>query len=92
MPLRRCVVCGVQRPKAELVRIVRAPDGELGVDAAPKAPGRGAYVCRATECLEKAAKGRPISRSLDRSLTEESAQRLRELAQELPGQEPDAGP
>ncbi len=91
VPLRRCVVCGVQRPKAELVRIVRSPEGGCTVDAPPKEPGRGAYVCRAQACLEQAAKGRPVSRSLDRPLSDEGADRLKELAQELSEGEPDAG-
>jgi len=92
VPLRRCVACGVQRPKSELVRIARTPEGPLDIDAAPKAPGRGAYVCRTAECLQKAAKGRPISRSLDRPLPEEDAQRLRDLARELSETGREVGP
>ena len=92
VPLRRCVVCGAQRPKAELVRVVRVPDGGLVVDAPPKESGRGAYVCRGEVCLAQAAKGRAISRSLDRPLTDEEARCLRELAQQLPKGQPDAGP
>jgi predicted RNA-binding protein YlxR (DUF448 family) len=91
VPLRRCVVCGTQRPKAELIRIARTPEGRLDVDAPPKAPGRGAYVCRTAECLRKAAQGRPVSRSLDHPLPDEGAQRLRELAEELSAGEQDAG-
>jgi predicted RNA-binding protein YlxR (DUF448 family) len=91
VPLRRCVVCGTQRPKAELIRIARTQEGRLEVGAPPKAPGRGAYVCRSTECLQRAAQGRPVSRSLDRPLPEDGAQRLRELADELSGQKQDAG-
>jgi len=90
--LRRCVVCGAQRPKAELTRIVRGAEGGLLVDAPPKAPGRGAYVCRAEACLEQAAKGRAISRALDRPVTDEAARRLRELAEPSPAGRPDAGP
>ena len=92
VPLRRCVACGVQRPKSQFVRIARTPDGQLDIDAAPKAAGRGAYVCRSVECLQKAAKGRPISRSLDRPLPEEDAERLRNLARELSESGPNAGP
>jgi len=92
VPLRRCVACGAQRPKSALVRIARTPEGHLDVDAAPKAPGRGAYVCRSAECLQKAAKGRPVSRSLDRPLPDEDAQRLLALADELSGSGRDAGP
>lgn len=83
VPLRRCVVCGAQRPKAELIRTVRTPAGTLEIDARPKMPGRGAYVCRAAECLAKAAKGKPLARSLDWPLSEEDLKRLRALAEGL---------
>jgi len=91
VPLRRCVVCGAQRPKAELVRVVRTPEGRIDVNAAPKASGRGAYVCRASECLSRAATGRPVTRSLRQPLPDEGAERLRELAQELSDAERDVG-
>jgi len=92
VPLRRCVVCGAQRPKVELVRVVREPEGGFVVDAPSKAPGRGAYVCRSPQCVEQAAKGRAISRALDRPLSAEDAERLRELAEQLSREESDVGP
>jgi predicted RNA-binding protein YlxR (DUF448 family) len=71
--------------------VVRQPEGGFVVDALPKAPGRGAYICRSAQCLEQAAQGRSISRSLDRPLTAEDADRLRELAQQLSREESDVG-
>lgn len=82
-PLRRCVVCGEQRPKADLARVVRAPEGTVEVDAGPKASGRGAYVCRTAACLAGAAEGKQLSRCLKVSLPEEAAAKLRELAEEV---------
>ena len=46
IPVRRCVGCNAQRPKRELVRVVRSPEGEISIDLRGKAPGRGAYLCR----------------------------------------------
>ena len=92
VPLRRCVVCGTQRPKSALVRVVRTPEGHIDANVAPKTPGRGAYVCRSSECLGKAAKGRPLSRSLRQTLPETEAERLRELAHELSEAERDVRP
>ena len=62
IPVRRCVGCNAQRPKRELVRVVRSPEGEISIDLRGKAPGRGAYLCiydRLTEeiqCAEQSAK------------------------------------
>ena len=44
LPERSCVACRTTRPKRELVRVVRAPDGSVAVDATGRAPGRGAYL------------------------------------------------
>jgi predicted RNA-binding protein YlxR (DUF448 family) len=53
-PVRTCLGCRRRRPKRELVRLVRAGDGRVSADA--RGAGRGAYVCRDTECLERALK------------------------------------
>lgn len=45
IPVRRCVGCNAQKPKKELVRVVRAPDGTISVDLTGKKAGRGAYLC-----------------------------------------------
>lgn len=55
-PARTCVVCRRARPRSELVRFVRRPDGTVGLDAEGKAPGRGAYVCPEEMCVRRAAK------------------------------------
>lgn len=64
-PLRMCAGCRERAPKKSLIRIVRTPEGELILDARDKAPGRGAYICRKTECLKKAQKSRSIERALN---------------------------
>lgn len=53
-PTRTCLGCRRRRPKHELLRLVRRPDGR--VEADPAAAGRGAYVCTEGECLERALK------------------------------------
>lgn len=53
-PTRTCLGCRRHRPKAEMLRLVRRPDGR--VDADRVADGRGAYVCADAECLERALK------------------------------------
>ena len=58
-PSRTCVGCRRVRPKNELVRVVRAPDGSVVVDRRSVAPGRGAYVCPDPACMKR-ARGRLI--------------------------------
>ena len=60
IPIRRCVGCGESKPKKELVRVVRSAAGEVNLDLTGRMPGRGAYLCRDTECLRKARKARRL--------------------------------
>ncbi len=52
--MRTCVVCREKRPKRELLRIVRTPDGEVMLDASGRLDGRGGYVCVSGESSEAA--------------------------------------
>ncbi|MFR8664639.1 MAG: RNase P modulator RnpM [Ruthenibacterium sp.] len=65
VPLRKCAGCGESKPKKELVRVVRAPDGAVSLDLVGKKPGRGAYVCPRAACLAKARKAKRIERALE---------------------------
>lgn len=60
IPVRRCIGCGEGRPKKELVRIVRSPEGEISLDLTGKKPGRGAYICPKTACMNKARKAKRL--------------------------------
>ena len=71
-PVRMCVGCRTHTPKKELIRIVRTPDGSVVADALGKTPGRGAYICRKTECLAKARKSRALERVLEAEITPEA--------------------
>ena len=71
IPVRRCIGCNAQRPKRELVRVVRSPEGEISIDLRGKAPGRGAYLCPSAACLAKARKAGRIARALEVSIPEE---------------------
>ena len=63
IPMRSCVGCSESKPKKELIRIVRSPEGEISLDPIGKKAGRGAYICHDVECLRKARKGRKLERS-----------------------------
>ncbi len=76
VPMRQCVGCRERRPKRELIRIVRAPDGAVILDCSGKANGRGAYLCRNTECLRKAVRSNALERVLDAKVSEDVLTRL----------------
>lgn len=78
IPLRMCTGCMEMKPKKELIRIVRSPEGEVSVDLTSKKSGRGAYICRSTECLEKAYKNKRLSRNLDVNISQEIFDKIKE--------------
>lgn len=63
--LRTCIVTKEKLPKKELLRIVRTPDGNVEVDETGKANGRGCYIKKTKEVLDKAKKGEHIKRALE---------------------------
>ena len=65
LPMRQCAGCREMKPKNQMVRVVRSPQGEISLDFRGKAPGRGVYVCPDPECRKKAQKTRALERSLD---------------------------
>ncbi len=71
IPLRQCVGCREMKPKPELIRVVKSPEGEVSLDFRGKKPGRGAYVCPDPECLKKARKSRALERAFSAPLPDE---------------------
>lgn len=71
LPMRQCAGCREMKPKNQMVRVVRSPQGEISLDFRGKAPGRGVYVCPDPECLKKAQKTRALERSLDTAIPPE---------------------
>ena len=65
VPLRKCTGCNEMKPKRELVRVVRSPQGEVSLDLTGKKPGRGAYICKNAECLKLEKKAKRIERALE---------------------------
>ncbi len=78
VPLRTCLGCKTVRPKKELIRIVRTPNGEVVVDQTGKKSGRGAYICPNAGCLEHTLKGSSLSSALEIDLSEATKDSLRE--------------
>lgn len=78
IPMRRCTGCGEQKPKKELVRVVKTPDGEILLDLTGKMSGRGAYICNNAECLKKARKSKRIDRTFEMTIPNEVYKQMEE--------------
>ena len=90
IPMRMCVGCREMKPKRELIRVVRAPDGSVSMDPMGKKPGRGAYVCRQEACLMRAIRQKQLERQLEVQLTPEVSEALRQELENLPAPEAEA--
>ena len=71
IPERQCLGCNEHKPKKDLLRVVRTPEGEILLDFTGKKNGRGAYICQRVACLKKARRSGRIDRSLNVTVPEE---------------------
>lgn len=76
IPMRQCMGCRERRPKKELIRVVRSPEGTVSLDFKGKAPGRGTYLCPDPNCLKKAVRSKSLERNLETPIPEEVLDRL----------------
>ena len=76
IPMRQCLGCREMKPKKELIRVVRSPEGLISLDFKGKAPGRGAYLCRSGECLKKAVKSKALERAFSAQIPQDVYDRL----------------
>lgn len=74
-PMRRCIGCMESKDKNELIRIAWY-EGKLTVDPTGKAKGRGVYLCKNSECMEKAMKKNAIARSLQVEVGKDEMDRI----------------
>ncbi len=85
VPLRKCTGCLEMKGKKELIRVVRGEDGSFSIDLTGKKAGRGAYVCKNTDCLKKAEKNKGLERSFKQAIPKEIYAKLGEELDEICG-------
>ena len=83
VPTRKCIGCGEQKDKRDLVRIVRTKEGEITIDATGKKNGRGAYICKSNDCLAKAVRSKGLERSFKMAIPEEIYEQLEKEMKEI---------
>lgn len=71
IPMRQCLGCKELKSKKELIRVVRNSEGQVSLDLVGKKPGKGAYICKDTECFRKARKSKSFERALSCSIPAE---------------------
>ena len=71
IPMRQCVGCNEMKSKKEMLRILKTPEEAIVLDDTGKKNGRGAYICRNKECLEKAHKQKGLERSFKKAISAE---------------------
>ena len=76
VPMRSCCGCREKKPKRELIRVVRSPEGEVSFDITGRKAGRGVYLCNDKACLLKAIKSRALARALECEIPDEVYERL----------------
>jgi len=79
IPMRSCVVTNERLPKNELLRIVRTPEGMVKADLTGKLNGRGAYIKKDEETLDKAIKTKALSRHLECTISDEVYEEIRNI-------------
>jgi predicted RNA-binding protein YlxR (DUF448 family) len=71
VPERTCMACNTQKPKQELLRIVKSKDGIIAVDLTGKKSGRGAYICKNEDCFNKIVKSKRLEKVFEMQLSDE---------------------
>jgi predicted RNA-binding protein YlxR (DUF448 family) len=77
VPLRTCIACHEQRPKRELLRVVRTPEGSVDIDPTGKRSGRGAYVCAKAQCWQVALDRGKLERALKCQISDQDVAGLK---------------
>ena len=82
IPMRMCLGCNEMKPKRELIRVVKTPEGDVLLDLTGKKSGRGAYICRSIECMKKARKSRRFEKAFSMQIDDEVYRRMEEQLEE----------
>ena len=79
IPMRSCVVTREKLPKQELLRIVRTTDNLVVADISGKINGRGAYIKKDIEVLDKAIKNKILERQLETTISNDVYEEIRKI-------------
>ena len=78
IPLRTCIACREEKPKRDMLRVVRNAEGKIDLDFSGKLPGRGAYLCDSADCIKRLRKYRLLNKAFSTEVPEEVYLRIEE--------------
>ncbi|MBL7575106.1 hypothetical protein SAMN00017477_0607 [Peptoniphilus asaccharolyticus DSM 20463] len=84
IPMRKCLGCGENKPKSELIRVVKNKEGEVFLDVSGRKNGRGAYLCYDENCLDKAIKSKALNRAFEMEIDDETIEELKRSIKDMP--------
>lgn len=79
IPLRTCVVTKEKLEKKDLIRVVKNNENEVFVDLTGKANGRGAYIKKDIDVLNKARKSKILDKNLETTIDDSVYEKLEEI-------------
>lgn len=82
IPIRTCIGCQNKKPKKEMVRLIRTPEGNYEIDTTGKKSGRGAYLCYNIECLDIALREKRLNRSFKKDIPAQIINELRRFLEQ----------
>ncbi len=77
VPQRMCIACRVMKDKKDLFRIVKNKEGSINLDCTFKAQGRGAYICKDIECINKCIKSKALNKAFKCEVSVEILENLK---------------
>lgn len=77
IPERTCIACNQKQEKKNLIRIVKNKENEIFVDETLKMPGRGAYICKDIQCLEKLIKSKKLNKVFEQEIDNTLYEKIR---------------
>ena len=81
-PERTCMACNSQKEKSDLLRIVKSKEGLIEVDISGKKNGRGAYICKNEDCLNKLIKSKKLEKIFNNEINQELYNDIRNAIKE----------
>ena len=83
IPLRQCIGCGEMKSKKEMIRVLKASEDEIVLDATGRKNGRGEYLCPSMDCFKKAVKNKGLERSFKTAIPKEVYETLEKEMEQL---------
>lgn len=78
IPMRTCIACRQEKPKRDMLRVVKNAEGEIRLDFSGKLPGRGAYLCNGADCVARLRKYKLLHKAFSCEVPEEVYARIEE--------------